>query len=147
MRPTYALLLALGLGLGLAACATGSGPGSPGHPYNVEGAYEGSFVFDGSPFEATVRLRTRSGGRVTGAFRVGAPVEIDGPVQGAVRDELLRLTVRYTNPGGCDGRIEGILTIERGGGEITGPVTVTDCGTPVAGRVRLVRRPLGPGGA
>lgn len=146
MRLPTAFLVAAVLLLG--ACATrrgpAEGPGTPGYPYNVEGAYVGSFVFDGQPFGATLRLSTSEGGRVGGAFRVGSPVEIDGPVTGVVIDDLLRITVEYTTAGRCDARIEGILTVERGGAAIEGPVTVADCDGPVAGRMEFVRRE--PGG-
>lgn len=133
----------------LAACATrggpAEGPGTRGYPYNVEGAYRGSFVFDGQPFGATLRLRTSEGGHVTGAFRVGAPVEIDGPVTGVVIDDLLRIGVEYTTADDCDGVIEGILTVERGGGQIEGPVTVTDCSGRVSGRMDFRREERRPG--
>lgn len=139
--PALAVCAAL---LALAACAAnpgpGVGPGTPGYEYNVEGAYRGSFVFDGQPFGATLRLSTSERGRVSGAFRVGAPVEIDGPVRGVVIDDLLRISVEYTTADGCDALIEGILTVESGGGQIAGPVTVTDCTGPVAGRMDFRRQ-------
>lgn len=141
-RPAFLVAAAWGFVVALSsleACATGRGPGTSGYPFNVDGAYEGSFLFDGQPFAATLRLRTSVGGHVEGAFRVAAPFDIDGPVTGSVRDDLLRITVEYTNPDGCDGRIEGILTVERGGGTIGGPVTVTDCGAPVSGRMDFRR--------
>lgn len=139
-RPTIAALLFVALTS--PGCATVPGPGDPGYPYNVEGAYDGRLVFDGQPFDARVRLRTRPGGRVDGALRVVPPVAIEGKVTGAVRDDLLRISVTYRSSGDCDGRIEGILTVERGGGVIEGPVTVTDCADPVAGRMSFRRRTL-----
>ena len=56
-------------------------------------------------------------------------------------DELLRLTVTYRSAsrGGCDGQIEGILTVEPGGGIVEGPVTVADCGERIAGRMSFRR--------
>jgi hypothetical protein len=96
-------------------------------------------MIDNQPFDATLRLRTAPNGRVGGGLRVVAPVEIDGRVEGVIVDELLRLTVTYRTTDGCDGRIEGIVTIERGGGTIDGPVTITDCGAPIAGRMSFRR--------
>lgn len=121
------------------ACAGAPRPGDPGYPYNVVGAYAGRFMIDDQPFDATLRLRIASGGRVDGAFRVVSPVEIEGAVRGNVLDDLLRLRVSYRNSAGCSGSIEGILTVERGGGTIEGPVTVTDCGDQIAGRMSFRR--------
>lgn len=115
------------------------GPGDPGYPFNVSGAYQGRFLFDGQPFDATMNLRIGGGGRVRGAFRVGAPVELDGPVEGAVIEDMLRLTVRYRAGDGCEAEVEGILTIESGGNVIEGPVTVMGCGAPTAGTMAFRR--------
>ncbi|MEM7417664.1 MAG: hypothetical protein AAF389_19405 [Gemmatimonadota bacterium] len=115
------------------------GPGDADYPYNVEGPYQGRFVFDGQPFDATLNVRIRSGGRVRGAFRVGAPVELDGAVDGVVIDDLLRLTVRYDTPRGCEASIEGVLTVERGGDVFEGPVTVDSCGVIAGGRMAFRR--------
>jgi len=126
--------------LALAACAGTPGPGDPGYAFNVVGPYSGRFLIDDQPFDATLQLQTSGGGRVRGAFRVVEPFEIDGRVEGVIVAQLLRLTVSYRNADGCDGRIEGILTVERGGGTVEGPVTVTDCGDPIAGRMSFRRR-------
>jgi hypothetical protein len=96
-------------------------------------------MIDGQPFDAALQLRTTAGGRVSGGVRVALPVEIDGRVEGMVIDDLLRVTVTYLDPSGCEGRIEGIVTIERGGGTLDGPVTVTDCSGPIAGRMSFRR--------
>ncbi len=136
MRLKKMLPLALMLGV---ACASAPRPGDAGYAYNVSGSYTGRFIVDDRPFDATLRLRTAPGGRVDGTFRVVSPVEIDGRVRGNVLDDLLRLTVTYRNEDGCDGRIEGILDIDRGGGVIDGPVTVSDCGEAVAGRMSFRR--------
>lgn len=134
--PRSILIAAL---VGVAACATSPDPGQPESAYVVAGSYAGRFVFDGQSFSATLQLRTARDGRVSGAFRVGAPLEVEGPAEGVLRDEFLRLTVEYPTPDGCDGRIEGILTVEPGGDMIDGPVTVLDCGAPVAGRMTFRR--------
>ncbi len=135
------LLLSLGLLVcATTSCATAPKPGDHSYAFNVAGSYAGRFTFDNQRFDATLQLRTHSGGEVTGGFRVSAPVEIDGGAVGAIVDNLLRLAITYRSPAGCDGRIEGILTIEEGGTIIDGPVTVTDCGAPVAGRMSFRRR-------
>jgi hypothetical protein len=123
----------------LSACASTPGPGDSGYAYNVSGSYQGRFMFDGQPFDTRLDLRTAGGGRVQGDFTVTTPVKLNGAVEGVVLDELLRLTVTYTNPEGCDGRIEGVLTVEAGGGVFDGPVSVTDCGQPVSGRMSFRR--------
>lgn len=122
-----------------AACATAPAPGDVGYPYNVVGAYRGRFMFDGQPFDATMNLRTGARGRVTGAFRVAAPVELDGPVEGVVIDDLFRLTVSYRDPFGCASTLEGLLTVQAGGNQLEGPVTVEGCGESVAGRMAFRR--------
>lgn len=115
------------------------GPGDPDYPYNVVGSYRGRFIFDGQPFDASMNLRIRDGGRVNGGFRVAAPVEVDGAVDGVVIDDLFRLTVEYRDATGCSARLEGILTVQRGGGQLEGPVTVDGCGDPVSGRMAFRR--------
>ncbi len=122
-----------------AACATAPGPGDPGYAFNVRGLYTGRFTVEGQRFAATLRLRIAPGGRVDGTFRVVSPVEIDGTVRGQVLDDLLRLTVTYRNADGCDGRIEGILDVARGGATVDGPVIVNDCAEPIAGRMSFRR--------
>jgi hypothetical protein len=102
-------------------------------------------MFDGQPFDATMNLRTGARGRVTGAFRVAAPVELDGPVEGVVIDDLLRLTVSYRDPFGCASTLEGLLTVQSGGNQLEGPVTVEGCGESVAGRMAFRRADSGPG--
>ena len=136
MRLKGMLPLALMLGI---AWARVPGPGDAGYAYNVSGSYSGRFMVDDQLFDATLSLRTAPGGRVAGTFRVVSPVVIDGRVRGIVLDDLLRLIVTYRNEDGCDGRIEGILDIVRGGGVIDGPVTVSDCGEPIAGRMSFRR--------
>jgi len=131
----------------LSACAGTAvpGPGETGYPYNVSGSYEGRFVFDGQPFDASLQLRTDAGGHVRGAFLIARPVNIEGRAEGVVVDDLLRLTVTYRGADGCDGTVEGILTIEAGGAAFEGPVTVTDCAPPVAGRMSFRVRGRVPG--
>ena len=83
----------------LTGCAGTPGPGDPGYAYNVEGAYRGRLMVEGSPFEATLDLRTSRGGRISGSFNVLAPLEIEGAVVGTVMDDLLRLTLTYESDG------------------------------------------------
>lgn len=131
----------------LFACHGGSAarPGDTGYPFNVRGSYEGRLVFDGQPFDASLQLSTDSQGRVRGAFVVARPVTIEGRAEGVVIDDLLRLTVTYRSSNGCDGTVEGILSVEPGGGSFEGPVTVRDCAPPVAGRMSFRIRARTPG--
>ena len=125
----------------LAACGGGPGPGDPGYAYNVMGVYPGRLVVEGEPFDAELELSTSRGGRVRGSFRVRQPLAIDGRVEGTVIDDLLRLTVTYRSDGRavCNGRVEGILTVERGGDLIEGPVTIADCDDALAGHMSFRR--------
>lgn len=126
-------------------CAGTPGPGDSGYAYNVEGLYRGRLMVEGSPFDATLDLRTASGGRVRGSFRVSAPLEIDGDVAGTIVDDLLRLTLTYASTGQaaagrpCEGHIEGILSVTAGGGILDGPVTITDCGDSLPGSMSFRR--------
>jgi hypothetical protein len=140
------VLLILFAAVALSGCAGTPGPGDSEYPFNVAGSYLGRFVFQDQRFEATMQLRTVAGGRVSGGFRVSAPVEIDGRAEGAVVDDLLRLTITYVDSAGCDGRIEGLLTVDQGGGIFEGPVTVSDCGNPVSGSMSFRRVERRPGG-
>lgn len=128
------------------ACAITPGPGDPGYPFNVSGSYTGRLRVDGQPFDATLQLRTTPGGSVRGALRVSVPVEIEGRVEGVIIDDLLRLTISYRDARDCESGIQGILTVERGGAVIEGPVTVDDCGTATAGRMNFRRQSRGPRG-
>ena len=128
---------------GATACAANPGPGQAGYAFNLDGTYTGRVFFAGEPFDATMELETRGGGAVRGTFRVRQPVLIDGNVEGMVVDDLFRARVRYRSPGGCDGSMEGVLTITPGGMTFEGPVTVRDCGEPIAGRLAFERGPDG----
>lgn len=125
----------------LAGCSGGPRPGYPGYAYNVSGVYSGRLMVEDQPFDAELELATARGGRVRGSFRVRQPLAIDGRVEGAVLDDLLRLTVTYRSAErtDCSGRVEGILTIEAGGGTIEGPVTVSDCDDALPGRMSFRR--------
>jgi hypothetical protein len=148
MRLSPPPLLAL-LALAAGACAHPAGPGQAGYPYNVSGSYAGRFVFDGEPFDASLQLRTSGDGAVRGALVVPSPIDIEGRVEGRIVDDVLRVTISYRSADGCDGSIEGILTVESGGDSIEGPVTVTDCGAPLPGRMsfRLRERTRAPAAA
>jgi len=123
----------------LAGCAGTIRPGQPGYAYNVSGTYAGRLMVEDRPFDATLRLRTGIGGRVSGQLQVVSPVEIDGSVRGVLIDDLLRLTVTYRSADGCDGLVEGILTVQPGGDTVDGPVTIADCGDPIAARLSFRR--------
>jgi hypothetical protein len=124
----------------LTGCAGGPGPGDRGYAFNLAGAYYGRAHLEGAPIDARASFRTARGGRVSGTFEVPSAT-IVGDVDGVIVDDLLRIRVGYRSLGGCDGVIEGILTIEPGGEIVEGPVTVRDCGEPVAGRLALRRTP------
>jgi len=137
-------LLAL---LSAGACAsTGTGREAPTGDAAIIGSYDGRFVFEAEAFRSTLQLRSAGPGRVAGAFRVSHPIEIQGVASGVVIDNLLRIKVTWRGPEGCDGTIEGILTITERGSELDGPVSVADCGEPVAGRMSFEREVRTPGG-
>jgi hypothetical protein len=127
-----------------AACAANPAPGQRGYPFNLDGTYTGRVFFAGDPFDATLELDTRGGGTVEGTFRIRQPVPIRGSVDGVIVDNLLRVSIAYGSPGGCAGFMEGVLNIERGGDVFEGPVTVRDCGEPIAGRLAFQRSGEGP---
>jgi hypothetical protein len=129
------------LAASLTACAGGPRPGDAGYPYNASGRYTGRLMVQGEPFDAQLDLRTGPGGRVRGSFKVAQPLAIDGGVDGRVIDDLLRITIAYVKgaQGGCPGKVEGILTVQRGGGIIEGPVTISDCDDQLPGRMSFRR--------
>jgi len=132
--------------LAIGACATTRGrPTVPTAEAAVVGSYTGQFVFDSERFRSTLQLRSSGPGRIVGAFRVSRPIEIEGVASGVVIDDLLRITVTWRSPDGCDGTIEGILSITGRGDQIEGPVAVSDCGEPVAGRMSFRRTDRSPG--
>lgn len=133
--------------LALAACAPTPPPGAGADgdagadaPGPVVGAYAGSLVADGQTFEANLRLRAAAPGRSTGVLRVSPPVELEGEVTTVVVGDVMRIDVAYTSADGCEGRVVGILDVAPDGSVLEGPVTLTDCGEPVAGRMLLRRR-------
>ena len=130
-------LIALAFASGCASGARGAGAGGVG------GYYAGSLLVDGRAFGAAMNLRGGGPNRVRGVFSTSSPVRIEGEVAGAVVDGLLRVVVEYRTPDGCDGRIEGILDVDRDGAALEGPVTVSDCHEPVAARLVLRRRDEG----
>lgn len=129
----------------LGACAGNPGPGDADYVYRVEGLYAGRLMVEGEPFDGTVELRTGRGGRVRGSFVMRAPLEVEGSLEGSLVDNLLRVTLAYEaearRPGAtaCDSRIEGILTVSPGGDVFEGPVTITDCGDALSGRMSFRR--------
>lgn len=154
-RRSKGAVLAIVLASGFAACTTGgtdsdAGPLPEAGPAAV-GAYAGSVVIDGQTFGATLTLRAsesleiEAAFRVEGVLRIPSPVEIEGEVDGIAFGDILRLRVQYRSLDGCDGRIDGILDVTRRGAALDGPVTVEDCGEPVAGQLTLRRRDVAPG--
>jgi hypothetical protein len=124
-----------------AACGGGPGPGEAGYDYAVSGAYAGTLVVEGERFAARLVLRTERGARVSGTFSVGAPFDIEARVNGALVEDLLRLTVSYESAGSgrCNGSIEGVITVSEAGSLLEGPVTIVDCGEDVPGRMSFRR--------
>ncbi len=121
----------------LVGCASsGTVPSTAG----LGGAYEGTLFVDGRAFGANLTLRASGPNRVRGVFRTSSPVSIEGDVDGAVVDDLLRIAIEYRTPDGCDGEMRGILDISRQGAALDGPVTVSDCQDPVPARLVLRRR-------
>ena len=102
---------------------------------------------DDQPFTAVLTLSTEPGGRVHGFFRVRDGVSIDGRAEGVIVDDLLRLRITYSSGGGCEGSMEGVLTIDAGGAALDGPVAVRDCSGAVSGRLAVRRRQEGTGTA
>jgi hypothetical protein len=135
----------------LCACAGNPGPGDGRYVYNVEGLYAGRLMVEGEPFDGTVELRTGRGGRVRGSFVMRAPLEVEGSLEGNLVDDLLRVTLTYeTEPrragtAACASLIEGILTVSPGGDVFEGPVTITDCGDALSGRMSFRRAGATPG--
>jgi hypothetical protein len=130
----------------MTACAGSPGPGQSGYPYNVDGLYAGRLTVEDQRFDATLQLETARGGRVRGSFTVSAPLEIEGRVNGMLVDDLLRLTLSYASADrsagrACTSSIEGILNVERGGAVVDGPITITDCGDALPGRMSFRRQP------
>ena len=126
----------------MVACAGSPGPGQSGYPYNVDGLYAGRLTVEDQRFDATLQLETAPGGRVRGSFTVSAPLEIEGRLSGMLVDDLLRITLTYTSAErSCSSSIEGILDVERGGAVVDGPITITDCGDALPGRMSFRRRP------
>lgn len=128
----------------VASCAGAPGPGDAGYAFNVDGRYAGRLLVDGQSFDATFDLAISAGGRVRGTFEVRAPLEIEGRAAGMVVDDVLRLTLAYESDardggGTCEGRVEGILDITADGAIVDGPVTITDCGDSLAGRLSFRR--------
>jgi len=145
VRTLWRALLTLVVATAVPGCAGGPRPGDVGYAFNVSGDYFGRVHLEGEPFDATVSLSTGRRGTVSGSFKVSVPVLIVGQVEGVIIDDLFRIRITYLSPGGCDGVIEGILTVTRGGSPVEGPVTIRDCGEPVSGRLALRRSPSVPG--
>ncbi len=139
VRTLVGALIPLVVVTALSGCATRPGPGDAGYAFNLSGDYYGRVHLEGEPFDATVSLATGRRGAVSGPFKVSVPVLIVGQVEGVIVDELFRVRITYVSPGGCDGVIEGILTVEQGGGTVEGPVSIRDCGEPASGRLALRR--------
>lgn len=143
LAPGALVLLGLvAVAVAVSACATAGadpGAGSGPSPYVLAGAYDVALTVGDQEFTGALSLRTAADGRVTGSMRIVAPLRIDGSARGRIIDDLLRVTITYTGAEGCDSRIEGILTVERGADTVAGPVTVHDCGEAIAGRLRATR--------
>ncbi|MDX1646189.1 MAG: hypothetical protein R3304_03500 [Longimicrobiales bacterium] len=135
-RPSLLSVLSLIL-FAVSGCAPTPPPGPGGPP--VVGAYTGSLTADGQTFGATLRLEAASPGRSAGTLSISDPVAVEGDVSAVAIRGLLRIDVAYTDAQGCEGRISGILDVENDGGILEGPVTLMDCGEPVAGRLRFRR--------
>lgn len=138
LRWTRAAVLAAALPA-IQGCASTPSVAAPAS--RIAGAYRGSVVVGSQTFAATLDLSTSGDRDVRGSMTFTSPVEIDVDVTGVVLGDLLRVSARYVGADGCEGVIEGILDLdlEPGAESLGGPITVTDCDTPVAGSMRFRR--------
>ena len=133
----------IALAAAITACAGTPGPGDAGYPYNVEGAYTGSITVNGVPFAGSLEVEIGEGGAVEGAFNVTQPVAMVVRLTGTVVGNELTVEMNYDgNPAtGCTtpGTVTGTLIIAEGGAELSGPVTVQECGQTLRARAQLTR--------
>jgi len=131
------------LSAAIAACAGTPGPGDSGYPYNVDGAYTGSITVNNVPFSGSLEVEIGDGGAVQGNFTVTQPVAIAVRVTGTVVGNELTVEMSYdNNPAtGCTtaGTVTGTLVIVEGGAELSGPVTIMECGQTLTARLQLAR--------
>ena len=118
------------VGFSILACAGNPGPGEPGFAFNLQGSYAGRVMVEGQAFGVEMDLRTLEGGALEGRYRVTSPVQMSGPITGALAADSVTFRLNYENPmDGCDGILEGRGTVSDGGGEFTVNADVNDsCG-------------------
>ncbi len=141
MNPRRLGLIALAAAI--TACAGTPGPGDAGYPYNVEGAYTGSITVNGTPFAGALEVEIGEGGAVEGTFTVTQPVALAVRLTGTVVGNELTVEMHYDeNPAtGCTmpSTVTGTLIIADGGAELSGPVTVRECGQTLPASARFTR--------
>ena len=133
----------IALTVAIAACAGTPGPGDSGYPYNVAGTYTGTIVVDGTPFRGLLDVEIGDRGAVQGNLRVTQPAAMVVRLTGTLVGNELSVEMNYdNNPAtGCatGGTATGTLTIVEGGGELSGPVTIRECGQVLAASFQLTR--------
>ena len=141
----------IALAAAITACAGTPGPGDAGYPYNVEGAYTGSITVNGVPFAGNLTVEIGEGGVVRGTFNVTQPAALEVRLTGTVVGNELTAEMSYDgNPAtGCtttdsgdvtsDSTATGTLIIADGGAELSGPVTVQECGQTLPASAQFTR--------
>ena len=133
----------IALAAAITACAGTPGPGDAGYPYNVEGAYTGSITVNGVPFAGNLTVEIGEGGVVRGTFNVTQPAALEVRLTGTVVGNELTVEMNYDgNPAtGCTtpGTATGTLIIADGGAELSGPVTVRECGQTLPASAQFTR--------
>ena len=133
----------IALAAAITSCAGTPGPGDAGYPYNVEGAYNGSITVNGVPFAGNLTVEIGEGGVVRGTFNVTQPAALEVRLTGTVVGNELTAEMSYDgNPAtGCTtpGTVTGTLIIADGGAELSGPVTVQECGQTLPASAQFTR--------
>ena len=133
----------IALSAAIVACAGTPGPGDSGYPYNVDGAYTGSITVNNVPFSGSLEVEIGDGGAVQGNFTVTQPVAMAVRVAGTVVGNEFTVEMNYDNnpASGCTtaGTVTGTLVIVEGGAELSGPVTITECGQTLTATLQLAR--------
>lgn len=126
----------------LVGCGGPPAPGQPGYPYNVEGEYSGTVSVEGQGFQTMLRFTTEEGGTVSGTWEVTQPIQMAGVLSGTLLGDQVELSMPYSNNPmtGCSGELAGTLTVEEGGGTLSGGMSVADCGDMLSASVRFTRR-------
>lgn len=142
MKVCRSPIVALAVALFVGACAGTPGPGESGYAYNLSGTYTGMLDVEGMGIPTTLEVSTARGGGVTGVFTASGLGPVRGQMTGTVVDDQLTFRITYDRTAeGCSGTASGTATIETGGGEFSGSVTIDDnCDGMLGAYLRLTRR-------